>query len=122
MKDFKIGTMDDAVYPVEGGFQDWAYAASWYNASLGVKPSIKCPFSQYPNNMTTGLVFLFELGPFDVDEKEFGSQEGLYINPTSRDKSNGYISRAIRMYMGLMKILNPKLNLKFTNQNIILSL
>lgn len=59
--------MNQVVYPVRGGFEDWAYAASWYNASEGKKPTKSCPFSQYPFNMTNGLVFLFELGPFKVD-------------------------------------------------------
>lgn len=65
--------------------------------------------------MTNGLVFLFELGPFNVDERLFGSEEGLYVNPSTRNLSNGYISRAIRMFKGLMKIPNPILELKFTN-------
>jgi len=33
MEQFNIGTMNEVVYPVKGAFEDWAYAASWYNAS-----------------------------------------------------------------------------------------
>lgn len=44
MDGFRIGTMDEVVYPVEGGFEDWAYAAEWYEKSQGVKPSRGCPF------------------------------------------------------------------------------
>lgn len=29
MKEFKIGTMTESIYPAEGTFDDWAYAASW---------------------------------------------------------------------------------------------
>ena len=66
MDSFSIGTINEVVYPVEGGFEDWAYAASWYNASVSTAPSRSCNYLNFPYNMTNGLVFLFELGPFKV--------------------------------------------------------
>lgn len=44
------------------------------------------------------------------------------MNPSTRHLSNGYISRAIRMFIGLMKIPNPRLELKFTNSEIVINL
>jgi len=26
---YKVGTMTDAIYAVQGGMEDWAYGASW---------------------------------------------------------------------------------------------
>jgi hypothetical protein len=72
--------------------------------------------------MTNGLVFLFELGPFRVNEEQFGSEEGLNTHPTSTNSSNGYISRTIRMLSGLMKIPNPRLDIKFTKGSLITKL
>jgi hypothetical protein len=72
--------------------------------------------------MTNGLVFLFELGPFKVNEEQFGSEEGLNTHPTSTNSSNGYISRTIRMLSGLMKIPNPRLDIKFTKGSLITKL
>jgi hypothetical protein len=30
MSEFKIGTMNEVIYPASGTFDDWAYAGSWY--------------------------------------------------------------------------------------------
>lgn len=109
MEEFTIGTMNEVIYPVKGGFEDWAYAASWYNASVPMTPTRSCPFQKFPYNMTNGLVFLFELGPFDVNEQLFGSEEGLKVHPYSANPSNGYVTRTVRMLKGLMKLPNPRL-------------
>jgi hypothetical protein len=34
MQQFKVGTMTEVVYPMMGTFDDWAYAASWYQHPL----------------------------------------------------------------------------------------
>ena len=68
MEQFSIGTINEVVYPVLGGFEDWAYAAAWYSASVSTLPTKNCNYLKFPFNMTNGLVFLFELGPFEVSE------------------------------------------------------
>lgn len=73
METFTIGTINEVIYPVEGGFEDWAYAVSWYTASVPSTPNRNCNFLKFPFNMTNGLVFLFELGPFHVAQELFGS-------------------------------------------------
>lgn len=69
--------------------------------------------------MTNGLVFLFELGPFDVKQAVFGTKKGVYVNPNSESLSNGYISRAIRMIKNIFSVITPQLLLKFTEKNIL---
>jgi hypothetical protein len=48
--------MDEVIYPANGTFDDWAYAASKYPDVI-----TKCldyEYKQYPPGMTNGLVFI----------------------------------------------------------------
>ncbi|EGZ04509.1 hypothetical protein PHYSODRAFT_536296 [Phytophthora sojae] len=49
------GTMNDVVYPVDGGMEDWGYAASWENEFTTPKPIRTCnptSFGGYPRAKT----------------------------------------------------------------------
>ncbi|CEG39105.1 hypothetical protein L915_20196 [Plasmopara halstedii] len=48
---YQDGTMNDVVYPVDGGMEDWGYAASWENEFSTPKPIHTCnpsSFGGYP--------------------------------------------------------------------------
>lgn len=62
----KIGTMSESIYPANGTLDDWAYGGSW-DTSVPLKCK-KYQFDAYPKNMHHGLVFLFELGRFDITD------------------------------------------------------
>ncbi|GMF30856.1 unnamed protein product [Phytophthora lilii] len=53
---YKDGTMNDVVYAVNGGMEDWGYAASWENEFTTPKPIRPCnpkSFGGYPAAKTT---------------------------------------------------------------------
>ena len=72
MKEFKIGTMNRVVYSVSGGFEDWAYAASWEPSKIHCSPP-GISMKKYPPQMMNGLVFLFELGEHSIHQQLYGS-------------------------------------------------
>ncbi|EGZ25542.1 hypothetical protein PHYSODRAFT_297172 [Phytophthora sojae] len=50
------GTMNDVVYAVNGGMEDWGYAASWENEFTAPKPIRACnptSYGGYPSTKTT---------------------------------------------------------------------
>ena len=57
--------------------------------------------------MHNGLVFLFELGMHNPPESKLGTSEGLQNSAASRDSSNGFVTRAIRMMISIIKVVNP---------------
>ena len=36
---YKLGEMNDVIYPVEGGMEDWAYGGSWHNEKTYCRPN-----------------------------------------------------------------------------------
>lgn len=130
--------MDDLVYPVRGGFEDWAYSASWegfpttsppctsktYNGYSLQKTNYK---EHYPNALKA-LSYLLET----ADEKNPPSYQ-LGVNrkdclfdiirqpfDTNVDKNkediclsntyNGYITKNIRLLFILLDFVQPYLN------------
>ena len=56
MKKFKVGTMNEVVYPAQGSFDDWAYAVTKFPEII-----TKCGsklYNPYPLNMSNALFFL----------------------------------------------------------------
>ncbi|RHY41607.1 hypothetical protein DYB34_012700, partial [Aphanomyces astaci] len=51
-----LGTMNDVVYGVYGGMEDWAYAASWENSFASdsiFTPCTPTQYGPYPAHKTT---------------------------------------------------------------------
>mgnify|MGYP006898483904 CR=1 FL=1 len=57
--------MNEIIYPAEGTFDDWAYAASW-DTFNSIKQCNKFKFPEYPLQMHQGLVFILESGPHGI--------------------------------------------------------
>ena len=80
------GTMNEVVYPVNGGLEDWAYAGGWENIYSGsnkiIKPCLK--FNDHNISIKTdrnhirSVLFLVECGdPKDPAEETLGKVKGL---------------------------------------------
>jgi hypothetical protein len=52
---YPIGTLNKIVYPVRGGMEDWAYAASWDKQSV-CKPKSYAQLEKYPAQPTHIIV------------------------------------------------------------------
>lgn len=90
MEKYLKGTMNDVVYPVNGGLEDWAYAAGWENEYSGeevvVPPcrnlyDLKGEEKKYLDTNQShirSVLFLVECGdPKDPKEEFLGKSEGM---------------------------------------------
>lgn len=109
---FKLGTMTDTVYAVNGGLEDWAYAASWAKELEGNTLVEDCygEFSSLGNSrvLMNDDNVRFPLYLIETDhnkhpnEVTWGRKEGI-----NQAAGNGHIPRNIRMSMAIMDMAEP---------------
>ncbi|KUF80700.1 hypothetical protein AM588_10000189 [Phytophthora nicotianae] len=82
------GTMNDVVYAVDGGMEDWGYAASWENEYTTPKPIKECnpsSFGGYPaektryNNATHRTYYVQAIATVDQDWATQGTGEDIPV-------------------------------------------
>lgn len=122
-KPYAYGNMNDLVYPVRGGMEDWAYAASW-----DVDRVIQCEpktFGGYPADKTvygssTLRVFnmLVESSNRKIPPPEMlGTSENLLFHgPSDGTKGNGYVSRNIRLSLLAAELVQPYVSFISVNE------
>ena len=94
--------INDVVYPVHGGMEDWAYAASWENAVTRPKPIGTCtgtsgPHGRYPTAKTQYAPSMIRIFNFLVetsdrkhpDERMLGDSRGA-MAPARRDSAEDF--------------------------------
>lgn len=107
---YESGTMNDVVYPVRGGMEDWAYAGSW--DTKHVKACTPDTWDGYPEEKTTYddstlRVFntLVETSDFKTPPTiQLGTDEHLF-DPES--KGTGHIPRNIRLGLLMVDVVEP---------------
>ena len=116
---YQIGAMNPMVYPVRGGMEDWAYAASW-----DPKRVIQCQptsFGGYPAEKTVYdesnlRVFnmLVETSNNKIPPK---SQLGSTLDIMTRSsKGNGHVARNIRLALLAAELVQPYVSIKKVNE------
>lgn len=107
---YPIGSMNDLVYPVNGGFEDWSYAGSW----VGGPPISSCDTPNYPERHTdyTGVeglrcsTFLIETGYQKNPPKMY---LGNWTQIMHQNMDDGELSRNIRVTLKLIELVTPDL-------------
>jgi len=118
--EYPVGTMNKLVYPVEGGLEDWSYAASWDKELVqtlctpakngGYNASLQPPTNSYSLRMTTVLVETSnDKRPAD---NTLGTNQDAF---TPRGGGNGHISRNIRLSLGMIDLVEPYVQLLAIN-------
>uniref|UniRef100_A0A0G4GYP3 Peptidase M14 domain-containing protein n=1 Tax=Chromera velia CCMP2878 TaxID=1169474 RepID=A0A0G4GYP3_9ALVE len=112
---YPLGSMDELVYPVNGGMEDWSYAGSWEKApeTIGTcrPPTFGGKYAEYPASRTTYnqwevrcLMYLAEMdNSKNPPESTYGNPRGIF-SPSDKD---GHISRNIRLTMKMIELLKP---------------
>ena len=114
---YDFGTMNDLVYYVRGGMEDWAYAASWDPERV-----IECQptqFNGYPAektryNNSTLRVFNMLVETSDTKEPKHhlgSSQQVLQKDPAN----NGHVSRNIRLALLAADLVEPYVSITAVN-------
>ena len=122
-KPYNYGNMNDEVYYVRGGMEDWAYAASWDPDRV-----IQCQpetFGGYPaektvyNNSTLRVFnMLIETSQQKAPRK---SELGSSLDILNRDTSgNGHVSRNVRLALLAADLVQPYVSIVGVN-NLALS-
>jgi len=107
---YPTGTMNEKVYPVRGGMEDWAYAGSW-----DPKRVIQCrpkTYNAYPpkktmyNNSTLRVFnMLVETSNSKIPKSNLGTSEGVFYDVDTVD--NGHITRNIRLSLSAIDLVQP---------------
>jgi len=93
LKPYPVNKMTDIVYPVDGGMEDWAYAASWeskytpgvINTCSKIDEKIKIPISEvtYGPESVKSLVYLVETADQKSLEKPISALLKVFKIPKS---------------------------------------
>ena len=112
---YKTGDMNDILYGVRGGFEDWVYAGSWNN-DLNVKCE-PTTYGGYPTSKTTyddvslsTFNILVEISNSkNPPSSEYGSDASLLNAPFKYDGNviNGYATKHIRTALMAIDTVKP---------------
>lgn len=101
--------MNDLVYPVHGGMEDWAYATSW-----DPKHTSPCQPSTYGGYDTSRTVYdeyvlrcfnmLVETSDNKIPNSHLGSSSHLL---SDAPKSNGHVTRNLRLALAALEMVQP---------------
>jgi hypothetical protein len=107
---YKTGTMNELVYPVKGGMEDWAYAGSW--DSSRVIPCQPNTFDGYPQEKTIynestlrAFNMLIETSDRKIPHSHLGSNHNLLDD--NQHEYNGHVSRNIRLALMAIELVQP---------------
>ncbi len=121
--------MNSLVYPVHGGMEDWAYAASWElkdHPGASGRPTVKpCSVSPggshnggtkgYPKSKsiyTPSMLRIINLLVETSDEKKpsesmLGSAEAVFLPGVGDEDGNGHVARNVRLVLETIDMVQP---------------
>jgi hypothetical protein len=111
--DYKIGRMSSLVYPVEGGMEDWLYAAGWDKNNDRSSQCLGLASNNNNNNNSSediytnsrALVFLVETSNSkSPSSNELGGTDNI-LDPGST--FNGHVVRNVRLGLVGIDLLQP---------------
>jgi hypothetical protein len=107
---YRTGTMNELVYAVKGGMEDWAYAGSWDTDKV-----IQCEPTQYGGydknrtvyNASTLRAFnmLIETSNDKIPKDHLGSSHEILSE--SSYEYNGHVSRNVRLALTAIELVQP---------------
>lgn len=110
IKEYKLGTMTEVVYPCYGPYEDFVYAGSWDSKNLKIctpeiEPGYPAERQQYGDDVLRGFVFLVEAGKHKIPEdRDFGRAD-VWDN-------QGHVNRNIMLSMVLSEFTAPKISIE----------
>jgi len=121
---YKVGTMNDLVYPVRGGMEDWAYAASWAkDFSKGCQPETYKGYAasqtQYNDSVLRTVNILVETSKEkDPPITQLGA-DYLLFDPSWQKMGSGHITRNIRVLSAMTDLVQPYLSIVGVNRKLL---
>lgn len=110
LDDYHVGNLQSTVYDVYGGFEDWAYGASWDLVNVPKKCSANQEFVadvRYGDNSNRAFVFLVEAGYEKIPgEGQLGNEVEIFL-PGDGQAVNGYVSRNGFLSLRFAEVMKP---------------
>lgn len=109
VEEYKIGTMQDIVYDVGGGFEDWAYAASWDTVNVSKTCGVDTGYQiiNYTDTSNRAFVYLIEAGYDKIpDEEDLGNELSIF-EPDNENAIWGHISRNTYLSLKFSELMKP---------------
>eukprot|EP00923_Selenidium_pygospionis_P055285 GHVN01096385.1.p1 GENE.GHVN01096385.1~~GHVN01096385.1.p1 ORF type:complete len:1213 (+),score=232.61 GHVN01096385.1:264-3902(+) len=108
---YPVGPISNFVYPVNGGMEDWAYAASFAESPIPITVCEPRTYGGYPREKTIyhkdnvrAMIFLVETSPRkDPPPEEMGTFQS-FLHPTRTD---GHIPRNMRLAYTVIELTEP---------------
>ena len=122
-KPYQYGTMNDVVYFVRGGMEDWAYAGSFDpDRVIGCEPETHGGYPKEKTIYNDSTLRVFNMLVETSNNKSpKGSDLGTSENVLSRDtEGNGHVSRNIRLSLLAAEMVEPYVSIVGVN-DILLS-
>lgn len=118
---YDIGTMNDLVYPVRGGMEDWAYAGSWDKPRVSqCAPDTYNGYSgktSYGDSSLRAFNVLVETAITKTPPSDhLGNDLDLF---NTDKKGDGHIPRNIRLSLMMIDIVQPYLSIRTINGHTI---
>jgi hypothetical protein len=118
---YSYGPMNDLVYPVRGGMEDWAYAGSWdLNRVSACEP---LTFNGYPKEKTTynnSTLRSFNMLIETSNSKSPSIDLGTSANVLDENlEGNGHVSRNIRLALLSADLVEPYVSIVQVNDLIL---
>ncbi|CAB9498921.1 Zinc carboxypeptidase [Seminavis robusta] len=107
---YNYGTMNDLVYYVRGGFEDWAYAGSWDpDRVIACQPTTHGGYdaakTKYDNSTLRVFNMLVETSNRKIPPAStLGTSKDVFNNKTA---GNGHVSRNIRLSLMASDVVQP---------------
>ncbi|CAK0846670.1 unnamed protein product [Prorocentrum cordatum] len=108
---YPLGRINDMVYPVNGGMEDWSYAAGWETGPITpCRPETYGGYDESRTRYAPGsvgtLVYLAEM-----DDQKTPSQDSLgrAAQVFGADPGHGHVPRNMRMCLKLIELARPEL-------------
>jgi len=126
VKNYDVGTMNDKVYYVNGGMEDWAYAASWDHDN--VKPCTPNTYGGYDTSKTQyhpGTLRMFNTLVEASDlktpaAKMVGNRQTLFSNSNGNGGfGNGHLARNVRLSLLMVDIVQPYVSIRAINSKTL---
>ncbi|CAK8996233.1 Retrovirus-related Pol polyprotein from transposon RE2 (Retro element 2) (AtRE2) [Includes: Protease RE2 [Durusdinium trenchii] len=109
---YPLGRINDLVYPVEGGMEDWSYAAGWEKSPTPItvcKPNTYGGYAEertkYRRDSISTLVYLAEMDNYKTaPDNSLGHRLEIW----SPSATNGHIARNLRMCLKTIEMTRPE--------------
>eukprot|EP00941_MAST-03F_sp_MAST-3F-sp1_P005892 g5892.t1 len=122
---YDVGRMNDNVYAVPGGMEDWGYGASW-DTTAKRDPCTPSSFGGYPKektiyseSMIRSFNILVETWRYKQPrESELGDSRNILVPNNGDNEGDGHIARNLRLAFFMVDVAQPYISLEINGKGL----